>query len=1817
MALPNGLNNLAKLTLLASDESYFSSQFPVPDGSSLQPLPDTPSYNIFPQYDIVSASAFHKDTQGTVEATGFKFITFRNDATNEVIVAFGGTDGASPQDWAANVEHLGWNQWNNGGRAAVFNYLNVLTNLDGTPFTGKIHFTGQSLGGALAQYATYEYVRNKTVQFKPEDAGQPNPEFDPSFDKSLVTLTTFNALGGQLGLQRNSPGFNQTILNGLGASAHLVIDGDLVSRLGGGHVGGPVYQLDYLSARINPNTSQPYFLNAIDGHRIETGFYANLSPLVTFDEAKLLSPQEVSGYYLPMASLQKMSALLGNILNGKDVSPAESIPRLLAGMSAGLAFGDQGELNTLVKAVLKNFADAGTLTPTQYIALNAIRFGAVRPLAGAVYPITLIAAGLVDAAQLGLSGIQSAYAAVKQFLGLPETAGPSAPTSLPAHTFFEKMKAFFSFIPEVLSSNESISSAQLARLNLDLNQYAQILLDNTSSTWRTDTLAWLRTKGVDAAFQPAEIDQMTVAFYNSLSTTPELAPAELTVLAQERDAFITETASGFANAIADLTQKITNVAFNLGQTISSFADIQLIDQAYAAELSDPRLSSSVRAAVEDAQAIVQHAGQTVVVQQGIGANPFNTPGFNPAVAPVATGTVREDGANMFTAYLPFAAGTGGQAIRLTLNGLGSNTVTVLSNGQELTPQNGTVTVIVPEGQQQIFFALRAPDVSANTVLSLTAALVTSAGTATHIEQQEATVSLVDHTINYDDGRPVVTITSLVPEPDDDHNYIFLEPEGGLGDIALKSGHDQIYANSIGGFITGGYGHDRIYGGSGSEVILGGSYFLNQEPTPIPFEAADGDDVIDGQGGDDEIEGDGGHDRLYGGDGIDRLFGDAGTYGSYFSPPGGDDLLDGGAGHDFLWGDYGADILIGGNGDDRLAGDYIVHSGKGFPAPPPFVFDTTRAKDDFLDGGEGADALYGDGGNDTLVGGAENDSLYGDYGEGAFLAADGDLINIAGNDVLDGGGGDDFIYGMGGDDVMGGGEGGDVIYGDFDVRIWLTASVSGNDVIDADAGDDYASGGSGDDILFGGTGNDRLWGDISFLHATNAVGDDSLDGGAGEDILFGGLGNDRLEGGDGHDILIGTDHYEWNSADHDILAGGAGDDRIYGQGGNDVLGGGEGTDILFGDDYQFIDQIPGPIVLGAGLSFQGLVYSTAPGADVLDGGANDDFLAGGAGNDTLFGGTGNDFLYGDFGQSGGQGADRLIGGLGNDTLDGGGGNDIYEFNLGDGSDDVSDSGQSNDTILFGSGITSSSVTLTPDSGRIFVKVGAGSDGTLLGGVGDVFGSQTIEQFQFVDGTTLTYADLIARGFDISGTANNDVLFGTDMTNRFRGGLGNDTLFGGLSEDTYFFNSGDGVDLIVDSSTPNGRNTVVFGPGITATQLTLGVADDLDTGQANVLAIRTGNGADAIQLKNLDRNNVFGPHAVDSFQFADGSLLSYQQLLSRGFDLVGTADSDMVLGTNITDRITAGAGDDEVRAGAGDDLLDGGAGDDQLRGESGNDTYVFGSGSGHDRILDEQGTADIVRLAPGIVSSNVAVTRSGGDLVIRLNQGADQLTVAHHFLLPMFRIEEIQFSDGSALTSAFLDSPIIQGTQQSDVLEGTAGDDVLVGLGGDDQIVGLAGHDVLDGGTGADVLTGNLGNDTYIIGESGDVVIEAADEGMDTIQSSITHTLGANLEHLTLIGNAAVNGTGNELDNLLTGNSADNVLAGGLADDTYVVGGGDTVVELAGEGTDTVQTGSSATLGANLENLTVTGSASLTGTGNELGQCVAGRWVDQCIGRWRRE
>ncbi|WP_018235454.1 M10 family metallopeptidase C-terminal domain-containing protein [Ensifer sp. BR816] len=107
---------------------------------------------------------------------------------------------------------------------------------------------------------------------------------------------------------------------------------------------------------------------------------------------------------------------------------------------------------------------------------------------------------------------------------------------------------------------------------------------------------------------------------------------------------------------------------------------------------------------------------------------------------------------------------------------------------------------------------------------------------------------------------------------------------------------------------------------------------------------------------------------------------------------------------------------------------------------------------------------------------------------------------------------------------------------------------------------------------------------------------------------------------------------------------------------------------------------------------------------------------------------------------------------------------------------------------------------------------------------------------------------------------------------------------------------------------------------------------------------------------------------------------------------------------------------------------------------------------------------------------------------------------------------------------------------------------------DILIGNAAGNILDGGRGADQLQGLTGNDTYIVDNSGDRVSEAASAGTDLVKSSVSSTLGANVENLLLTGSLSINGTGNGLANKLTGNAAANVLSGAAGNDALDGGAG---------------------------------------------------------------
>jgi Ca2+-binding RTX toxin-like protein len=181
-------------------------------------------------------------------------------------------------------------------------------------------------------------------------------------------------------------------------------------------------------------------------------------------------------------------------------------------------------------------------------------------------------------------------------------------------------------------------------------------------------------------------------------------------------------------------------------------------------------------------------------------------------------------------------------------------------------------------------------------------------------------------------------------------------------------------------------------------------------------------------------------------------------------------------------------------------------------------------------------------------------------------------------------------------------------------------------------------------------------------------------------------------------------------------------------------------------------------------------------------------------------------------------------------------------------------------------------------------------------------------------------------------------------------------------------------------------------------------------------------------------------------------------------------------------------------------------------------------------------------------------------------------------------------------------------------GEAVADQIIGRAGIDFIEAFGGDDTLDGGGGADIMAGGAGNDAYVVDNAGDVVIENANEGNDTVYSTAHLRLTENVENLVLQGSADLQGYGNSLSNVLYGNSGSNILNGeagidamfgGPGSDAYFVeNAGDVVIENANEGNDMVFSTAHLGLTENVEYLVLQGSADLQGYGNSLSNVLYG-------------
>jgi Ca2+-binding RTX toxin-like protein len=234
---------------------------------------------------------------------------------------------------------------------------------------------------------------------------------------------------------------------------------------------------------------------------------------------------------------------------------------------------------------------------------------------------------------------------------------------------------------------------------------------------------------------------------------------------------------------------------------------------------------------------------------------------------------------------------------------------------------------------------------------------------------------------------------------------------------------------------------------------------------------------------------------------------------------------------------------------------------------------------------------------------------------------------------------------------------------------------------------------------------------------------------------------------------------------------------------------------------------------------------------------------------------------------------------------------------------------------------------------------------------------------------------------------------------------------------------------------------------------------------------------------------------------------------------------------------------LRGTTGDDVLEGLGGNDTLLGLAGSDELI--GDNGDDRLDGGRGTDTLI----GGLGNDIYVTDSRGDRIIEsANAGFDTIESTYGRSLPS-AIENLTLIGGRAVDAT--------GNSQNNVIIGNGGNNILRGANGSDRLAGGSGNDRLEGGRGSDFLNGGSGNDIYEIDARGDRVLEAPAQGNDTIISSVSYSLGAYLENLELVGNAAI-GRGNNLNNRLTGNALANVLRGGNGvDDLIGAGSNDTL------------------------------------------------------------
>ncbi|MCC7282643.1 MAG: hypothetical protein IT556_09690 [Acetobacteraceae bacterium] len=810
-------------------------------------------------------------------------------------------------------------------------------------------------------------------------------------------------------------------------------------------------------------------------------------------------------------------------------------------------------------------------------------------------------------------------------------------------------------------------------------------------------------------------------------------------------------------------------------------------------------------------------------------------------------------------------------------------------------------------------------------------------------------------------------------------------------------------------------------------------------------------------------------------------------------------------------------------------------------------------------------LGGTGGNDILVAGIGDDTLWGDGGNDR-------LDGGHGNDIINGGDGDDIITDLGGDDNIKAGDGNDAVNSGQGLNLVLGGAGTDFIVTGPDAGTE----------VFAGTGND-------FILGSKVV-----------ERILGNEGNDWIEigtfdgaPGDNFDEIFARDQI----AGHDIFLGDGGFDEFIAEGGDDVMVGSEGRGKMVGmSGYDWATYKDFARGIDADLTriVEFDEVPTPPPNAALDTFEAVEGLSGSRFNDLL---TGSDVTAATIGLEGFQGSvmdaagvARIVGlqallgaavnldgsfDAGNVIL-GGGGSDVITGLAGD---DIIDGDQWLNVRI--------SVRANPDGTGAELE-SHNSMTTLVSKVfsGLVNPGQLIAVREIVDGGQVGDID-VARylgpqaDYDIIANPDNSV---TVVHARGTQTDGTDTLYN--VERAQFADgfvqlnneAATGAPTISDSSPTEGQL-------LTATLGTIADADGTTT-SSFVFTWQAFNG---IAWVNVGGGTTFTPtqaqvnqmlRVMVSFTDDEGGAeaVASAPTIVVGDLFVGTAAANLFNGTEGDDNAQGLGGADTLIGNGGDDILDGGAQNDVLDGGEGNDTLIGGTGT--DAMTGGNGDDTYHVNAVGDTTSEAGT--GGVDTVI----SSVSWTLGANF-------ENLQLIGGGNTTGI--------GNELANVITANGG------------------NNTLNGGLGADSMAGGGGNDTYVVDDIGDSVTEAGASGTDTVQSSISYSLGANLERLTLTGAGNIDGTGNGQNNLLNGNGGNNVLDGGVGDDTMNGGGGnDTIiVDSAGDivnggaGTDTVQSSVTFLLGATLENLTLTGTGAISGTGNGAVNVMTGNSANNTL------